>query len=116
MLVYPPTLRKKMCELTAMSSPFSPSAVIALARKVTLVNDGLAETDSRMGVDVQLLIATSVTAGFEVPRNASPCPASLSRLLETGIEVLSIVTSPNVRLEVPNLSRQRETEPVEPGW
>jgi hypothetical protein len=61
-----------MCESTAMSSPFRPSAVIALARKLMLVNAGFADTEIRIGVEVQLLIATLVTAGFETPRIARP--------------------------------------------
>src|SRR6266516_3396299 len=106
MFVYPATLRKKMWESAATTSPSRPSAVKALARKVMPEKVGFADTDIRIGVEVQLLIATFVIAGVPSPRIASPCAASLSRQFETGIETFCDVTSPKVELLVPNLSRE----------
>src|SRR5690349_7224303 len=106
MFVYPATLRKKMWESTATISPSSPRAVMAFARKLTPENDGFAETDRRIGVDVQLLIATLVMDGVPVPRIARPWEASVSRLFETGMVTFCDVTSPTVEVLEPNLSRQ----------
>src|SRR5258705_6315835 len=115
MLVKPATVRSAIRESTAMFSPSSPSAVIAFARNVTPAKVGLAETDMKIGVDEQLLIATLVMVGFEMPRIASPCPASLISEFETAIELLVISTTPCEVLLLPNLSRQREIAPDEPG-
>jgi len=107
-------LRCEIVELTATSSPSSPMAVIAFARKLTLVNVGFAATDIRIGVEEQLLIATSLITGFEVPYSVRPWPASESTAFETPIELFVICTRPSVPEFVPNLSRQYWIEPVAP--
>src|SRR5580765_579748 len=78
------------------------------------LNTGFADTDIRIGVDEQLLIATVLIAGLDTPSSASPWPTSLSVQFETPIELFVISTTPFVRPFVPNLSVQYCTEPVEP--
>src|SRR4029077_19089445 len=103
-----------MWESTAICSPSSPSAVSAFARNVMPLNTGFADTDIRIGVDEQLLIATVLIVGLDTPSSASPWPASLIVEVETPIELFVISTTPFVRLFVPHLSVQYCTEPVEP--
>src|SRR4051812_21635753 len=105
-----------MRESTATFSPSSPTAVMALARNPMFVNTGLADTDSSSGVDVQFWMSTFDTAGFDTPRIASPCDASVISAFDTGIEAFPISTTPWVTELLPNLNRQRDTEPVEPCW
>src|SRR5512144_3146896 len=104
-----------MCASTPMLSPSRPIAVIAFPSRPTPVNAGLARTDISTGADVQLSISTLVTAGLDVQNSARPCAASLSRQFETGILPDVISTMPAVAVLLPNLRRQRESEPVDPA-
>src|SRR5690348_7299462 len=116
MFTNPATVRTGSRASTLTSSPWTPSAVMPLARNDRFVNVGFAVTDISVGVDEQLLICRFASVGAEIPNIATACAASVIRQFDTPMLRPVISTTPWEPELVPNLSRQYWIEPVAPGW